>query len=529
MSDTSEQTLDPLSQAGRHLVDNEDGPAPTVEIVFHSDLRRIGCRTLELHICGNDLVIGRHMPLFESPDGFMQPLDDPCISRQQLTIKWIPGQDAFLVTPCANARRKLEMWTTDGEPVAPGGPIPPGTVVSVGDRVMLLLTLRSLRRGQDLMNMVGDCEVTWTLRDKIRGVAAAEGTVLLQGESGAGKELVATAIHDSSKHVRSAMMVVNCAAIPENLLESVLFGHVKGAFTGADSNKDGFFKAAGKGTLFLDEIGELPLALQSKLLRVLQEHKVCPVGALKEEPIHARVVAATNRDLKQEVVEGRFREDLYYRLSALTIRVPPLRERRESIPGLFNHFFRKKTDDHPELERLWRLADQHPPPMPQEFFKRLFTSPWPGNIRQLWNAVEKVAAENIHTKSFVVPGELEEDGLGATEVTADPVSGLAAPVDRSARARRGQLDQQELVALLEKHDFVQRRVAQELGISHTTLDRWMREIGLRRPRDIPEEELVALAGETGDDLKEMARRLKVSPRGLKLRLASLGRAGQVIS
>ncbi len=522
MSDTSEQTLDPLSQVGRHLVDSEDGPVPTVEIMFHSDLRRIGCRTLELHFSGNDLVIGRHTPLFEGADGFMQPLDDPCISRQQLTIKWIPGQDAFLVAPCANARRKLELWTTDGEPVAPGGPIPPGTVVSVGDRVMLLLSLRRIRRGEDLMGMVGDCEVTWALRDKIRGVAAAEGTVLLQGESGAGKELVATAIHNSSKRSRSSLMVVNCAAIPENLLESVLFGHVKGAFTGADSNKDGFFKAAKKGTLFLDEIGELPLALQSKLLRVLQEHKVCPVGALKEEAIEARVVAATNRDLKQEVAEGRFREDLYYRLSALTVSVPPLRERRESIPGLFCHFFRNKADEHPELERLWRLADQHPPPVPQGFLKQMITSPWPGNIRQLWNAVEKVAAENIHGRAFSVPAELEEEGLGDADATADPLSAPAAPAPApAARADGARPDEQELVALLEEHDFVQRRVAKQLGISHTTLDRWMQEIGLRRPRDIPEQELSALAEQTGGDLKEMARQLKVSPRGLKLRLASL--------
>ncbi len=520
MTDTSEQTLDPLSQVGRSLVDDEHGPVPTVEIMFHSDLQRVGSRSLELHYSGNDLIIGRNQPMFEGADGFMQPLDDPCISRQQLTIKWIPGQDAFLVVPCASARRKLELWTVDGDPVAPKGPIPPGTVLSVGDRVMLLLTLRSVRRGEDSMDMVGDCEVTWALRDKIRGVAAADGTVLLQGESGAGKELVASAVHGSSKRAGHPLVVVNCAAIPENLLESVLFGHVKGAFTGADSNKDGFFRAARKGTLFLDEIGELPLSLQSKLLRVLQEHKVCPVGALKEEPVDTRVVAATNRDLRQEVAEGRFREDLYYRLSALTVKVPPLRERRESIPHLFTHFFRKKVDDHPELERLWRRADQHPPPVPMTFFKQLITAPWPGNIRQLWNAVEKVAAENIHARSFAMPEELAEEGA-ATEATADPVSSGPAPARKQARPERGALNEQELLALLEKHDFVQRRVAKELGISHTTLDRWMQEIGLRRPRDIPKPELQDLVVETDGDLTEMARRLRVSPRGLKLRLAAL--------
>ena len=521
MDDTSEQTLDPLSQVGRRLGQGQTGPMPTVEILFHSDLSRVGDTTMELAVDGNKLTIGRNTPTFEGADGTTAPLDDPCISRQQLTIQWLDGPQRFLVSPCSKARRKLLVWSTDGTPLPSGAPVAPGSVVSVGDRVLLLLSKRSNRRGEPRLGMVGECETSWALRDKIRGVAATDGTVLLQGESGAGKELVASAIHDQSRR-RHALVVVNCAAIPENLLESTLFGHVKGAFTGADSNRDGFFKAARAGTLFLDEIGELPLALQSKLLRVLQEHKVCPVGALAEEPVEARVVAATNRELRQEVADGRFREDLYYRLSALTINVPPLRRRRESIPGLFVHFFGQKTAQHPPLQRFWRLADQHPPPLPLGFFKQLITAPWPGNIRQLWNVVEQVAAENIHPGSFVVPRELVHEGLATSDTVPAELPGAPAAAPPPAPARAQRPDGEALIVLLEQHDFVQRRVARQLGVSHTTLDRWMQEAGLRRPRDIPRAELEALTRETGGDLTQMARLLKVSPRGLKLRLAALG-------
>src|SRR5690349_1901128 len=192
-----------------------------------------------------------------------------------------------------------------------------------------------------LDNIVGSSPALEKLKQTIRTVASTQSTVLIYGESGTGKELVARAVHVCSPRAAEPFVSINCGAFPETLLESELFGYVKGAFTGANQNKRGLFEVADGGTIFLDEIGEMTLAMQVKLLRVLQERTVRPVGSASEIPIDVRVIAATNRDLDRQVAENTFREDLYYRLSVIPIRVPGLRERREDIPLLVNHFLKK--------------------------------------------------------------------------------------------------------------------------------------------------------------------------------------------
>src|SRR6478735_12078587 len=192
-----------------------------------------------------------------------------------------------------------------------------------------------------LENIVGSSPAIERLKQTIRTVASTQSTVLIYGESGTGKELFARAVHSCSPRAAEPFVSINCGAFPETLLESELFGYVKGAFTGANQNKRGLFEVADGGTIFLDEIGEMTLAMQVKLLRVLQERTVRPVGSTTEIPIDVRVIAATNRDLDKQVAENTFREDLYYRLSVIPIRVPGLRERREDIPLLVNHFLKK--------------------------------------------------------------------------------------------------------------------------------------------------------------------------------------------
>jgi two-component system response regulator GlrR len=213
-------------------------------------------------------------------------------------------------------------------------------------------------------------------------VAASDASVLIRGESGAGKELVAHAIHRASPRAAKPFVAVNCGAIPENLLESELFGHVKGAFTGAVANHPGLFQAANGGTLFLDEIGDMPVALQVKLLRVLQERMVRPVGASHAVPIDVRILSATHRDLDLAVVDGSFRKDLYYRLNVVTLSLPTLAERREDIPLLATHF----------LARLALKYGRKVNGFAPEAMKALTTASWPGNVRQLHNVVEQVTA-----------------------------------------------------------------------------------------------------------------------------------------
>jgi two-component system response regulator GlrR len=213
-------------------------------------------------------------------------------------------------------------------------------------------------------------------------VAASDASVLIRGESGSGKELVAQAIHLASPRAGKPFVAVNCGAIPENLLESELFGHVKGAFTGAVANHPGLFQAANGGTLFLDEIGDMPVALQVKLLRVLQERQVRPVGASHAVPIDVRILSATHRDLDAAIVDGSFRPDLYYRLAVVSLALPTLAERREDIPLLAHHF----------LSRLALKYGRKVNGFAPDALKALTTASWPGNVRQLHNVVEQVTA-----------------------------------------------------------------------------------------------------------------------------------------
>jgi two-component system response regulator PilR (NtrC family) len=233
--------------------------------------------------------------------------------------------------------------------------------------------------------------------DLISRVADTRTNVLISGESGTGKELVARAIHDQSQRSNKPFVAVNCGAIPENLMESELFGHVKGAFTGAVSNKEGLFQTAEAGTLFLDEIGELSAPLQVKLLRVIQEKTIRRVGGTSDMKVDVRIVSATNRRLEEEVAAGRFREDLYYRLNVIQIPLPTLSERREDIPLLVKHFVQKLAT---ELDRKIESVSE-------ETLSRLMDYSYPGNVRELENIIERAVALSRGT-------EITTDSLPAT-------------------------------------------------------------------------------------------------------------------
>ncbi len=214
-------------------------------------------------------------------------------------------------------------------------------------------------------------------------IARSDAAVFIHGESGTGKERLARAIHRASARADGPFVAINCAAIPEHLVEAELFGHRKGAFTGADRDRTGLFEAADGGTLFLDEVGDLPTGTQAKLLRVLQEGEIRPVGATRPRPVNVRILSASHQDLEQAVATGRFREDLYYRLDVMTLELPPLRERREDIPLLAGHFLQEVRE---------RSSDCVARAFAPEAMEALLAAPWPGNVRQLRNVVEQTAA-----------------------------------------------------------------------------------------------------------------------------------------
>ncbi len=259
-----------------------------------------------------------------------------------------------------------------------------------------------------LVDLVGRAPSMQRLYRQVEKLATTDATVLLTGESGTGKELAARALHALSRRAEGEFVAVNCAAVPEGLIESEFFGVEKGAFTGADRTRRGKFESADAGTLFLDEVGELPLTIQPKLLRVIQEGRLTKVGGSREITTDVRLIAATNRDLAAEVAAGRFREDLYYRLNVVPLAMPPLRDRREDVPRLVDHF----------AARAARRHGVHVKPFPSRVMKRLLDHGWPGNVRELGNVVERLVllAEDGQASADDLPVEMTEgrrgDGLG---------------------------------------------------------------------------------------------------------------------
>ncbi len=255
--------------------------------------------------------------------------------------------------------------------------------------------------------LIGEHPHTLRLRALIERVAKADATVLISGESGTGKEVVARAIHALSDRAGNDFVPVNCAAIPHEMLESEMFGHERGAFTGAVAQRQGLFGMADRGTIFLDEISEMPLALQAKLLRVLEDRLVRPVGADRSNQLDVRVIAATNKDLAKAVRKGAFREDLFYRLQVVPIIIPPLRERRSDIPLLVDYFLQRMRARFPE--RQWTIS--------KEALVRLWSYDWPGNVRELENMVERLAI--LCEGSVIEASLLPENLLGAVR-TGEP-------------------------------------------------------------------------------------------------------------
>jgi len=323
-----------------------------------------------------------------------------------------------------------------------------------------------------LDNIIGVSTAIERLKDTIRTVASTQSTVLVFGESGTGKELVARAVHSCSPRATEPFVSINCGAFPETLLESELFGYVKGAFTGANQNKRGLCEVADGGTIFLDEIGEMNLSMQVKLLRVLQERCVRPVGGAAEVAIDVRVIAATNRDLEKQVAENGFREDLYYRLNVIPIVVPPLRERREDVPLLVNHFVKKYA----------KSAGRNIREVSQESLEQLSGYEWPGNVRQLENTIERaVALEMGEVLRVQLPMERARAKAAAAGVGADTLSvtsDAVLPEGMDMEKYVAEIERSLLKSALQQSNGVQTRAADVLRISYRSFRHLMKKYDL---------------------------------------------------
>jgi DNA-binding NtrC family response regulator len=332
-----------------------------------------------------------------------------------------------------------------------------------------ILLKEELAKRRGAPQIVGDDPVLKRVLGTLQRAAATDTTVLLEGESGTGKELFARALHVLSPRTDAPFVAINCAAIPDTLLESELFGHEKGAFTGAVARKPGKFEVAHRGTLFLDEIGDLPLGLQAKMLRVLEEKRFDRLGGTMPIKVDVRLVAATNRNLRAAVAARRFREDLYFRLSVFPITIPPLRDRSADIPRLARHF----------IERFSRELNKRPLPLAPAAEDALRQYPWPGNVRELQNTIERaliivdgdiIQPRHLHLSFHAAVVPVEKDPLDALD--------LSGTLTDAGRRVLAQVERKKIVRAIEEANGNRARAAEQLGVSYKTIVMKMKEYGI---------------------------------------------------
>jgi DNA-binding NtrC family response regulator len=322
---------------------------------------------------------------------------------------------------------------------------------------------KTLRERYSFQNIIGKSAGMQQIFDLIEQVAPRRSTVLIQGESGTGKELVAKAIHASSGRADAPFMAINCGNIPSELLESELFGHVRGAYTGATSTKKGLFEVANGGTLFLDEVSTISMEIQAKLLRVIQEREFRRLGGLESIKVDVRIIAATNTDLQTGVRQGTFRDDLYYRLNVIAIKIPPLRERAEDIPLLSEHFIKKYGEEN----------GRNSFSLEPSALKVLMDYDWPGNVRELENVIERAVV--------LSPGNSIQADLFPKSLAASLAEKPASPAQDGAslKERVGDFEKSLILAALERTDWNQKKAAQLLSVNATTLSEKLKRFKIR--------------------------------------------------
>lgn len=500
--------------------------APVLTILAHSDSSRVGERS-RLNDPGSDehVRVARHCPAFGPVTGAdTRPLLDPHVSRSPVLLTFDESLGATITPPTDGGRIRIDD-TPISKPRRVGKEeLEIGVVLQLGDRVALLLHLVPPRaEAEDDLHMVGTSDAIRSVRRSIRQVATHDVPVLLRGESGTGKELVARAIHANSRRSDRPFVSVNMAALVPTTAASELFGHCKGAFTGADTGSDGFFGAANGGTLFLDEIADTPAEVQPTLLRALESGEVQRLGG-GTVARDVRVIAATDADLEAATRAGRFRLPLLQRLAGYEIRLPPLRQRREDIARMLYHFLRSFLTDCGLAEKL--DCEPHSAPwLPARLVARATTAHWEGNVRQLRNVARSLVID--YEDAPQIPASAVERWFPTT--TPSPPSDEISDESRhreiasdAGRRPHASIGEDELLLVLRKHGFRAARAAQELGMSRTSIYAMIEASSrLKKATDLTKDDVAHALAHTGGDLAKAADRLEVSERALKLRIKQL--------
>ena len=508
---------------------------PGLTVLYHPDLARVGERVLLPGLAsGRQENLARAEPAFSRAGrNLLRPLGDPYLSRRPVVLAPGAAPGAVRVL-CGQTSTAVEV---DGVPVAGERELTPeevrrGAVLLLAGRVVLLFSWLDPLAGGDPteFGLVGESPAMIELRREIRRVAALEVPVLLRGETGSGKELVARALHDAGPRARRPFLAVNMGAVPPTLAAAELFGAARGAYTGADRRRLGFFSRAQGGTLFLDEVGETPPEVQPLLLRALESGEVQPVGEEETFQVDVRVIAATDADLEAAVAANRFRAPLLHRLAAYEILLPPLRARREDFGRLLVHLLRQELAAVGAPGRLELAAPEARPWLPAALVARLALGSWPGNVRQLRNALRQLAVAG-HDAEEVAISEARLERLLSGEAREEPESGARpalAPPPPPARRRKvyrraDEVSDDELLAALQANRWRLKPTAAHLGIARTSLyDRIEKSPRIHKAADLSREEIERCSERCGGDLDTMVEILEVSKRGLQHRMKQLG-------
>jgi two-component system nitrogen regulation response regulator GlnG len=514
-------TFDPLSSSR----DEPDQDVVGLTILAHPDAERVGeVAVLFPLFAGGARRLSRLEPDFRVSDGAPgRPLTTAMISRRPLTILSVKNRDkgTFMIDPGPDPTRVA----VDGVPLKSLVEIDPirlqrGIVIELGQSVLLLLHVFSgLPPIEEDLGLFGSSEGIQRVRASILRVADQDTAVLVRGESGVGKELVARAIHQRSRRSHQPYVTVNAAAIPAAMAPAALFGHTRGAFTGAVEASQGYFGQAEHGTLFLDEIGEAGRDLQALLLRAVREGEIQPVGATHGKRVDVRIISATDSDLEAMVDRNEFLEPLLRRLEAFSMRVPPLRERRDDIARLFFLFLRQELENVDEVRKLDAPAPGKKPWIPASVVHALVDYEWRGNVAELQTVARRIVLTNRGESRLTLDpwlvNRLPQGGDGQVQSTQRD----AVP----PRRRPATFSDPEIVAAMRRCSFKVGAAAESLGVSrawlHTRLE-FCR--GVRQAKDLNAEEIRAAHEQSGGDVRAMAERLEVSEHGLKMRMRALG-------